>query len=143
MWADTLLGAEQAFLLRFIIWGASCTALGLAILAVGAVRRRRTPMLDHFAIQTAAWGAVAFAIALAGWWRADLRDHAGAVQLARLVQGLLALDAGMIGAGLALWFRGWRRSSAGTLGAGVGLLTQGTAWLVLHASFAVFLRNAS
>ena len=143
MWADTLLAAERAFLLRFIIWGASCAALGLAILAVGAVRRRRTPMLDQFAIQTATWGSVAFAIALAGWWQAGLRDHAGAAHLARLVQGMLAVDAGMIGGGLALWFRGWRRSRDGTLGAGVGLLVQGIACLALHASFAVFLRNAS
>ena len=142
MWADTLLSAEQAFLLRFLIWGAASAALGLGILATEVLRRARSPLLEHFAIQIALWGALAVILALLWRWRADLRDYAGAARLVRVIHVMLALDAGIIGAGAALAVRGWRQGRIGSVGAGAGMLAQGLGWLVLHAGFAMFLRSA-
>lgn len=143
MWADSLLAAERAVLLRFIIWGAGSGVLGLVLLAMSVRRNRRSPLLDRFALQIAAWGAIALAIALVGWSQAGLRDYAGAARLVRTVQLVIALDIGMIGAALALCLRGWRSRREGLIGAGVGLLVHGVGWLVLHAAFATYLRSAT
>ena len=143
MWADSLLAAERAVLMRFIIWGAGSGALGLALLAMNVRRDLRSPLLDRFALQIAAWGVIALAIALLGWSQAGLRDYAGAARLVRTVQLVIALDVGMIGAALALCFRGWRRRREGLIGAGMGLLVHGIGWLVLHAAFASYLRSAT
>ena len=142
MWADTLLSAEQAFLLRFLIWGAASTAVGLGILAIEVLRRGRSPLLEHFGIQIALWGALAVIMALLWGWRTDLRDYTAAARLVRVVHVLMALDAGLIGAGAALAARGWRQRRSGRVGAGAGMLTQGIGWLVLHLAFAMFLRSA-
>lgn len=141
MWADTLLSAEQTFLLRFLIWGAASATLGLGILATEILRRARSPLLEHFAIQIALWGALAVILALSWRWRVDLRDYAGAARLVRAIHVMLALDAGIIGAGTALAVRGWRHGRIGSVGAGAGMLTQGIGWLVLHAGFAMFLSS--
>ena len=143
MWADTLLAAERALLLRFMIWGAGSGLLGFVILAVGVRRDQRSPLLDRFALQIAVWGAIALVIAMLGWSQADLRDLGGAARLTRTVHLMIALDIGMMGASLALCFRGWRRRREELIGAGVGLLVHGLGWLVLHASFASFLRSGA
>lgn len=56
MFADTLLAAERGHLLRLALWGAMSVVAGSAILALLSARRVRSPLLQHFAIQTAAWG---------------------------------------------------------------------------------------
>jgi hypothetical protein len=98
-----------------------------------AFRRAGSPLLQGFAIQIAAWGALALVVA--GVWRGTLRerDGAGAMLLDRVLWLATGLHAGYALTGAALAVAGWmlgRRLSV--VGAGVGLIVQGMALLVLH-----------
>ena len=131
MWADTLLAAERAHLLRVLAWAALSVLAGTALLAVAGVRGPRT-LLRHFAIQTAAWGLVEGAIVGVAWRGLALRDYAGAMRLDRILWLNVGLDAGYIGVGVTLAVAGWtlgRRLAP--VGAGVGVVVQGCALLAL------------
>ncbi len=68
---------------------------------------------------------------------ASLRDVAGAARLERFVWMNVGLDVGYAGIGIALALAGWllaRRMSL--VGAGVGVVVQGLALLVLELQFA-------
>ena len=134
MWADTFLAIERAHLLRVGAWGGACMVVGTLLLALLAARRRRSPLVFHFALQTAAWGAVDLAIAAVAWQRLALRDHAGATRYDRLLWLNLGLDVGYVAVGVTLALTGWilgRRLAP--VGAGLGVTLQGAALIALDA----------
>lgn len=137
MWADTLLAAERAHLLRLLVWGAASVLTGSALLAWLFAGSRRSKLLEQFAVQTAGWGVVE--IVLAGMARTALapRDFAGATRLDRLLWLNIGLDAGYILVGLALVTTGWYLGRRlGLLGAGTGIIVQGGALAVLDLMLA-------
>ncbi len=128
MWADTLLALERGHLLRLGIWGGASVLLGTLLLTWMAVRRTEAPLLRHFAIQTAAWGAVDLGIVLWAARRLAPRDFAGAQQLLNVLWFNTGLDAGYIAIGVTLAITAWRWGArAGGIGAGVGVVVQGLA----------------
>jgi hypothetical protein len=132
MWADTLLAAERAHLLRLAIWGGASVLVGGALLGLLRLRRERSSLLEHFAIQTVAWGAVDLALALAGRQRLELRDLAAATRLDRFLWLNIGLDAGYVMVGLTLLVVGWRVARRpGLVGAGLGVIVQGAGLAVL------------
>jgi len=142
MWSDTLLLAERAHLLRLVAWGAGSVLAGsaiLALLALGAARRGaggRSPLLSHFAIQTAAWGAIDLALAALAWRDLAPRDVGGATRLDRLLWLNTGLDVGYVAVGVTLALTGWllgRRLAP--VGAGLGVVLQGAALLLLDVRF--------
>jgi hypothetical protein len=136
MWSDTLLLAERAHLMRLVLWGASSVLAGTGLLTALAARRAHAPFLTHFAIQTAAWGAVDLVRAAVAWRHLAERDLRGATRLANLLWLNTGLDVGYIGAGATLAVAGWvlgRR--LGAVGGGVGIIVQGAALLVLDVRF--------
>lgn len=141
MWSDTLLALERAHLLRLALWGGASVLVGslvLALLVLLAARGRAaaSPLPRHFAVQTAAWGAIDLAIVAWAWPRLALRDHAGALDLDRFLWLNLGLDAGYVGVGLTLAASAWvlgRR--LGGVGAGLGIVLQGLALFALDLVF--------
>lgn len=132
MWADTLLAAERAHLLRLLLWSASSILAGTALVAWLRFGRRRSPLLDHFALQTAAWGVVVLALALAGYTSLEMRDVAGATRLDRFLWLNVGLGVGYVLVGLTLVLLGWRTPRRpGLIGAGFGVIVQGAALTVL------------
>lgn len=137
MWADTLLHAEQQHLLRLLFWAGLSIVAATAVAAIVNLRRINTPFLKHFAIQLAAWGLVIAAIAALGWHRAELRDVSGAARLERLLWMNVGLEIGYVAVGTVLAISGWmlpRRMAA--VGAGIGIVIQGLALLVIDLQFA-------
>ncbi len=137
MWADTLLQAERLHLLRVALWGGACVLIGTALMLMLAIRRVTSPLLRHFALQTAAWGGIDLALALVARGHLVLRDLTGATHLDRMLWLNLGLDAGYVGVGATLALAGWilgRRM--GALGAGLAVVVQGLALLALDARFA-------
>jgi len=134
MWADTLLAAEQLYLVRLLSWGAASVLAGTALLAWHLVGRRGTSLIQHFAIQTAAWGAVELAFGAAAYGALALRDVAGATRLDRLLWLDIGLSLGFLLTGVVLAATGWcvggaRRNSLA--GAGMGVIVQGAALSIL------------
>lgn len=132
MWADTLLALERGHLQRLALWAAACVLGGTALLAWLAVRRAAAPMLKHFGLQTAAWGAVNGAIAAWAWRGLTLRDFAGAQHLVNILWLNTGLDVGYaaVGATMALLAARWG-PKPGVLGAGVAVVVQGLALALL------------
>lgn len=138
MFADTLLAFERAHLLRLLAWGAGSVLAGTLLLALVTVRRAAgsAPLLWHFAVQTAAWGAIDIGLAL--WARRGLalRDNAGARALERLLWLNLGLDLGYVAVGVTLALTGWIAGRRlGAVGAGMGVIVQGAALLLLDVLF--------
>ncbi|MEO8560443.1 MAG: hypothetical protein ABI601_00110 [bacterium] len=137
MWADTLLAAERAHLLRLIVWGGASFVLGTTLLVFLKVRRQGSVLLDHFAIQTATWGAIDLALAANGLRTLVLRDLTGATRLDRFLWLNIGLDGGYVMVGLALLVAGWRLDRRpGLIGAGLGITVQGTALAFLDIGLA-------
>jgi hypothetical protein len=134
MWADALYLAEYNHDLRLAIWGAACALAGTLLVLLLTVRRAHSPLLRHFALQTAAWGAVELLVALVSRHGLAYRDLTGYTRLDRLLWLGLGLDTGFVMLGLALALAGWRLGRRLALvGAGTGILVQGLALLALHA----------
>jgi hypothetical protein len=138
MWGDTFLAIERTHLLRLVIWGVACAVVGTTLLALLVLRRQRSPLVFHFALQTALWGAVnlAFAglsaLALGAVHGASLPDYAAATRFDRFVWWSLGIDMGGAAAGVTLALAGWflgRR--LGAIGAGLGVLVQGVALVAI------------
>jgi len=134
MFADTLLALERAHLLRLGAWAIGSLLAGTLLLALVALRRAAgpQPLLRHFGIQTAAWGAVDLAIVLWAWRGLALRDHAGATALDRFLWLNLGLDVGYVAVGATLAVAGWTLGRRlGAVGAGLGVVVQGAALFLL------------
>lgn len=132
MWADALLSLERTHLLRLALWGGASVLLGTLVLAWLATRGTRSPLLQHFAIQTAAWGAVDLAICAWAWRGLALRDLDGATSLVSFLWLNVGLDVGYAGVGLTLALCSWRFARRlGGVGAGIGIIVQGLALAVL------------
>jgi len=132
MWADTLLALERGHLLRLALWGGGSVLAGSALLAWLAVGRRVAPLLRHFAIQCAAWGAVDLAIVAWAWRGLALRDFAGAQGLVNFLWLNVGLDAGYVAVGVTLALLAWRWGPRpGAVGAGAGVIVQGLALALL------------
>ena len=137
MWADTLLAAEKAHLLRLLSWATGSILVGLAVIAWLAYKRTSAPLLRHFAIQTAFWGVIDFALGAMAWRDLRLRDYKGAMSLDQLLRLNVGLDIGYVGVGITLALAGWILAGRrlGLVGAGLGVVTQGMALLVLDGVF--------
>jgi hypothetical protein len=133
MWADTLLAAERAHVIRLLVWGGGSVLLGTALLAWLYVGRRRSVLLEHFGIQTAAWGAVELALGAIARASMVTRDLAAATRLDRLLWLNIGLDAGYVLVGLTLVVTGWMLGRRlGAVGAGLAIVVQGIALTLLH-----------
>ncbi len=140
MWADTLLTLEQGHLLRLGVWAVISILGGTALLTVLAVRRLEAPLLKHFAIQTAAWGAVNALIALWAWRGLTMRDFAGTQKLLNILWLNTGLDLGYAAVGLTLVIVGWRwERRLGAVGAGLGVVLQGLALALLDLRLIVLI----
>jgi hypothetical protein len=132
MWADTLLAAERAHLLRLLVWGATSVLVGTALLAWHLIRGRGTSLIKHFAIQTTAWGAAELAYGALAFSSLAFRDVSGATRLDRFLWLNIGLDVGYLLAGLVLIVTGWRLGRHyGVIGAGTGVVVQGAALFLL------------
>lgn len=137
MWADTLMALERAHLVRLSIWGGACLLVGTALLAMLRWRKARSSLLDHFAIQTLAWGAIDLALALGGLRQLAPRDLAAATRLDRFLWLNIGLDAGYVMVGLTLLLFGWRATRRlGFVGAGLAVVVQGSALALLDLALA-------
>jgi hypothetical protein len=136
VFADTLLQFERDYLIRLAVW-AHISVLSGALLLLWLVRRReRSPLLFHFAVQTAAWGAAAVALAAFQWHGLALRDLAAATRIDHLLWLAIGLDLGGIGVGATLAITGWQAGQRlGLVGAGVGIIVQAAAFFVLDGRF--------
>jgi hypothetical protein len=134
MWSDTFLAIERGHLLRVGAWGAACVVVGTLLLALLTLRRQRSALVFHFALQTAAWGAIDVAIAAVAWGRLALRDFDGATRVDRLLWLNLGLDVGYVAVGATLALAGWLLGRRlGPVGAGLGVIVQGGALIALDA----------
>jgi len=137
MWADTLLALERAHLLRLILWGVASLVLGATLALFLRVRGDRSALLEHFAIQTAAWGAIEIALAANALRTLRLRDLAGATRLDRLLWLNVGLDVGYVLIGFTLLITGWQLGRRlGLIGAGLGVVVQGGALVILELGLA-------
>ncbi|MBX3174191.1 MAG: hypothetical protein KF709_07245 [Gemmatimonadaceae bacterium] len=136
-YASDLLEIERLHLLRLGVWALLNVVTGTALLTLLQVRRLRSAMLQHFGIQTAAWGLLVLLIAGWSWQRLALRDLAGATQLDRLLWLNIGLDLGYLLVGLTLAACGWKLGRRlGLVGAGLGIAVQGIALAVLDLQLA-------
>jgi hypothetical protein len=136
MFSDTLLQLEHGHLLRLAIWAQVSVLTGALLLVWLARRGERSPLLFHFAVQTAAWGAVGVAMAALRWHGLDVRDLAGATRLDHVLWLTAGLDLGGMGVGATLAITGWRLNRhLGAVGAGLGILVQAAALFALDARF--------
>jgi hypothetical protein len=137
VWADTLLAAERAHLLRLIVWGGASVLLGVTLLVFLKARRQPSALLAGFAVQTAAWGAIDLALAGNGLRTLALRDLSGATRLDRFLWLNIGLDGGYVLVGLTLLLVGWRLGRRpGLIGAGIGVMVQGAALAILDVGLA-------
>jgi len=132
MWADTLLAAERAHLLRLIAWAGACVLLGTALLALLRVRGQRSDLLDRFGLFTALAGGTELVLAAWVLHGLELRDLAGATRLDRMLWLRIGLESGVILAGAVLLFAArrpvWR---TGLMGGAIAMVVQGTALALL------------
>lgn len=136
-WADSLLDIERLHVLKLLVWGALSVGVGTALLAFLRVRRVESLLLQHFAIQSAAWGVIDIAIAV--WARQGLvmRDLASAVALDRFVWLNIGFDIGYVAVGATLAITGWKLGRRlGLVGAGTGVIVQGCALTLLDLQLA-------
>jgi hypothetical protein len=132
MWADALLAVERAHLVRLIVWGGASLFVGTVLLGVLRLRGHRSALLDHFGIQTTAWGGIELALALGRFQQLELRDLAGATRLDRMLWLNIGLDLGYVIVGIALLVLGWSLARrVGLVGAGLAVIVQGLALALL------------
>jgi hypothetical protein len=136
-WADTLLDVERLHLLKLFVWGVLSIGVATALIALIRVRRIDSPLLEHFAIQSAAWGSIDVMIAIWARQGLHLRDLAGAVALDRFVWFNVGLGAGYVAVGATLALIGWNLGRRlGLVGAGLGVIVQGCALVLLDLQLA-------
>jgi hypothetical protein len=127
-----LIALEELHLLKLGVWAALSILIGSGLIASVRIRRAESPLLQHFGIQCAAWGAIDLLIV---WWAGrnlEIRDLAGAVALDRFVWLNIGLDIGYVMVGATLALCGWKFGRRlGLVGAGFGVIVQGLALTVL------------
>ena len=132
MWADTLLAAERAHLVRLLVWAGGSLIAGTALLAWLQIGHRRSALLEHFGLQTAGWGAAELAFGTVARASLAVRDLAGATRLDRLLWLNIGLDGGYVLVGTALVVTGWMLGRRlGLIGAGLAIVLQGVALALL------------
>ncbi len=134
MWSDSLLLAERALFVRLLLWSASSVLAGTGVLVALTVRRVRSVFLEQFSTQMVVWGGLVLLPAAIAWRSLALRDLAGATRLQNGVWLACGLAVGCVAVGVTLVATGWRRRP-GLVGAGIGVVTQGAAFLLLSAHF--------
>lgn len=140
MWSDTLLAAERIHLIRLAVWAAASALLGTVAIAIVALRRLHAPVVWWFGVQTLAWGTAELLFAAARWRGLVMRDVSAATRLDRLTWFAAGLDVGIVAVGVALAVLAWRFGRrAGALGAGLAIVVQGLALLVIELTFAAAL----
>jgi hypothetical protein len=138
MWADTLLRGEQEHLLRLLAWAGLSVIAATALAAILGARRIHSPLLQQFALQTALWGVVVGGIAGVDLHNVALRDVGGAARLERVVWTNVGLDVGYVAVGATMAVVAWQLARRWSLiGAGVAIIVQGLALLVIELQFAV------
>jgi hypothetical protein len=143
MWADQVLAFERAHVARLLLWGAASLVTGLGCWAFWSIKRVDSALLRHYAVQTGAWGAVDIVLALAARPTLALRDYDGVTSLDRFLWFNCGLDVGYIAVGITLAWCGWKLAkSKGLVGAGLGVITQGAALLLLDLRLAALLSQA-
>jgi len=133
VWADALLSAERAHVLQLLLWGGASAVLGLLLLlTIG--RPHRSPLVFHFAAQSAAWGAVVLAVAASALGSLEPRDLGAATRLDRFLWLNLGFETGYVAVGatiaLCAWLLGRRH---GGVGAGLAIMVQGLGLAVITA----------
>jgi hypothetical protein len=137
VWADTLFRAEQQHVLRLLLWCGISIIAATTIAVTLTIRRVNSPLLRQFALQMGAWGVVFGAIAAIRWSTLSLRDLSGAARLERMVWLNVGLDAGYAAAGVMLAASAWLLARRlGPVGAGIGIVVQGMALLVIDLQLA-------
>lgn len=143
MWADQVLAFEKAHLARLLLWGVASIISGTGCWLFLRVKALELPLLRHFAVQTAAWGAIDSLLALASRPQLGLRDYDGVTRLDRFLWLNCGLDVGYVAVGVTLAVCGWRLArSRGLVGAGIGIGIQGIALLLLDLRLAALLTQA-
>jgi hypothetical protein len=143
MWADQVLAFERAHVMRLLLWGVVSVVTGLGCWAYLRSKQLELPLLQHFAIQTGAWGAIDALLALASRPQLALRDYDGVTRLDRFLWLNCGLDVGYVAVGVTLGLCGWRLArSRGLVGAGIGVVTQGAALLLLDLRLVALLSQA-
>src|SRR3954470_5063141 len=128
MWADTLLAAERAHILRLLVWGCGSVLVGTSLLAWLHRGRRSSSLLTQFGIQTVGWGAAELAFAAIAFATLAPRDLAAATRLDRLLWLNIGLDAGYVFVVASLGIMGWSLGRRlGMVGAGLAVVVQGVA----------------
>ncbi len=138
--ASDLLEFERLHVLKLGIWAALSVLAGTALLGLLKVRRTESALVQHFAIQTLAWGLLDAVIVLWAAHGLHLRDLAGATALDRFLWLNVGLDVGYVMVGITLGILGWRLGRRlGLVGAGMGVIVQGLALLVLDLQLSAVL----
>ena len=131
MWADTLFEIERGHLLRLGIWALASVVLGLVLYLVFR-KHQEAAFVRHFAIQSVLWGAITGVITAWSFNSLALRDFASATQFRTFAWFNAGLDVGYMGIGVTLAATAWLLGKRlGALGAGVAIVVQGLALLVL------------
>jgi hypothetical protein len=134
VFADTLMQLERLFLERLLLWGALSVAVGVLVLVGIGARRVHTPLLRHFAAQTALWGCGVLAFGAVRLHTVVIRDLASAARLDSALRLDAALALAVAGVGLVLAIAAIRfgpRPAA--IGAGVAVAVQGVVLFLIHA----------
>ena len=125
------------------MFGGAGSALAGVMLMFTVARPRRSPLLFHFALQTAAWGAASLALAASATRNLGLRDLSAATRLDRFLWLNVGLDAGYVAVGVTLALSAWLLGRRlGGIGAGVAVVVQGLALLLLDTRFLLFLERS-
>lgn len=136
------MSAERSHLVRLAWWGTASLLVGFAVLLATWRRAPRPALVWHFAVQTAAWGAIDLALVAAGWRTIVPRDVNGYWGLREFLWLNLGLDAGYVGVGVTLAACGWALGRRlGLVGAGLGVVVQGLALVVLDGWLVVILNR--
>ena len=140
MWSDTLFAAERSYLIRLLIWAVTSATLGTVLVAIITLRRMVAPIVLWFAIQALVWGGAELILVIVRWETLAMRDISSAARLDRLTWFNAGLDVGIVIAGIAITGMAWAhgRRLRG-IGAGLGVLVQGLALLVINLTFASIL----
>lgn len=137
MWADTLETQERLHLLRLLVWAAASMLVGTALLAWLRAGNRHSPLLKHFAIQSAVWGVVDAALAVVALRGIVPRDIASATRLDRMLWLNIGVDAGFVFVGITIVVTAWQLGRRlGLVGAGIGVVVQGAALALLDLMLA-------